>query len=327
MWHAIAIRRHVARGLLAVGALAGSGMSAAAQDYPTRPIRIIVGFTAGGPTDIPARFLAERLAAALGRPVVVENKPGAGASLAANEVLSRPREGYDLLLCTYFDAINTLMYRSIKYRLSELLGISLIARYSYAVAVANTIPAQTFPELVAYAKQHPNEVNYGHLGVGSTQMMIAKRLEKLTGMRMTAIPYKGTTEGVQELIAGRNHVQIGPPIGVVPYYLARQLKVLAVTGDERLAAIPEVPTLKESGVDVAVDIAIDVYGSGNAPPALVTRMNAVLLQAISNADVLSRILAYGLLPAPSSADELAQKQIEETKLWAAPIKASGFTGE
>ncbi|MGA9035518.1 MAG: tripartite tricarboxylate transporter substrate-binding protein, partial [Pseudolabrys sp.] len=108
---------------------------------------------------------------------------------------------------------------------------------------------------------------------------------------------------------------------------AGNLRIVAATGLKRSALLPEVPTLKESGVDVAVDIAIDVYGSGNAPPALVTRMNAVLLQAISNADVLSRILAYGLLPAPSSADELAQKQIEETKLWAAPIKASGFTGE
>ena len=318
MWHAIAIRRHVARGLLAVGALAGSGMSAAAQDYPTRPIRIIVGFTAGGPTDIPARFLAERLAAALGRPVVVENKPGAGASLAANEVLSRPREGYDLLLCTYFDAINTLMYRSIKYRLSELLGISLIARYSYAVAVANTIPAQTFPELVAYAKQHPGEVNYGHLGVGSTQMMIAKRLEKLTGMRMTAIPYKGTTEGVQELIAGRNHVQIGPPIGVVPYYLARQLKVLAVTGDERLAAIPEVPTLKESGIPLVAYAWLGVCGGTGIPQPVVDLLDRHIVAIVSSPEYRALVERSGSI-AVSSTPAQFRKIIDDTAADAAPI--------
>ena len=310
------MRFAIAIGLLAACALAPP--PAAAQDYPTRPIRITVGFTAGGPTDIPARFLAERLAAALGRPVVVENKPGAGSSLAANEVLSRPREGYDLLLCTYFDAINTLMYRSIKYRLSELLGISLIARYSYAVAVANTIPAQTFPELVAYAKQHPNEVNYGHLGVGSTQMVIAKRLEKLTGMRMTAIPYKGTTEGVQELIAGRNHVQIGPPIGVVPYYLARQLKVLAVTGDERLAAIPEVPTLKESGIPLVAYAWLGVCGGTGIPQPVVDLLNRHIVAIVSSPEYRTLVERSGSV-AVSSTPAQFRKIIDDTAADAAPI--------
>ena len=310
------MRFAIAIGLLAACALAPP--PAVAQDFPTRPIRITVGFTAGGPTDIPARFLAERLAAALGRPVVVENKPGAGSSLAANEVLSRPREGYDLLLCTYFDAINTLMYRSIKYRLSELLGISLIARYSYAVAVANTIPAQTFPELVAYAKQHPNEVNYGHLGVGSTQMVIAKRLEKLTGMRMTAIPYKGTTEGVQELIAGRNHVQIGPPIGVVPYYLARQLKVLAVTGDERLAAIPEVPTLKESGIPLVAYAWLGVCGGTGIPQPVVDLLNRHIVAIVSSPEYRTLVERSGSV-AVSSTPAQFRKIIDDTAADAAPI--------
>ena len=302
--------------LLASCALAAS--PAAAQDYPNRPIRIIVGFTAGGPTDIPARFIAERLAAALGRPVVVENKPGAGSSLAANDVLSRPREGYDLLLCTYFDAINTLMYRSIKYKLSDLLGISLIARYSYTIAVANSIPPQTFPELVAYAKQHPNEVNYGHLGVGSTQMVIAKRLEKLTGMRMTAIPYKGTTEGVQELIAGRNHVQIGPPIGVVPYYLARQLKVLAVTGDERLAAIPEVPTLKESGIPLVAYAWLGVCGGTGIPQPVVDLLNRHIVAIVNSPEYRTLVERSGSIAVSSTPQEF-RKIIDDTAADAAPI--------
>jgi tripartite-type tricarboxylate transporter receptor subunit TctC len=157
----------------------------------------LVGFTAGGPTDVPARFLADRLSGLLGKPVVVENKPGAGAMLAANEMLSQPRNGYNLLLCTYFDAVNTLLYRSVKYKLSDILGISLIAKYSYAVAVSNAIPAQSFNQLIEYTKEHPDRVNYGHLGVGSTQNLLAKKLEKLTGMKMTAIPYKGSPEAMQ----------------------------------------------------------------------------------------------------------------------------------
>ena len=132
---------------------------AAAEDYPSRPIRLVLGFTAGGPTDIPARFLAEKLAASLGRPVVVENKPGAGAMLATLDVLSRPRDGHDLLPCTYFDAVNTLLYRNARYRLSDIVGISLIAKYSYAVAVSNSVPAHSLNEFIDYAKQNPGRVN------------------------------------------------------------------------------------------------------------------------------------------------------------------------
>jgi tripartite-type tricarboxylate transporter receptor subunit TctC len=227
------------RVVLAICAVLGFPVLAAAEDYPSRPIRLLVGFTAGGPTDVPARFLADRLSGLLGKPVVVENKPGAGAMLAANELLSQPRNGYNLLLCTYFDAVNTLLYRSVKYKLSDILGISLIAKYSYAVAVSNAIPAQSFNQLIEYTKEHPDRVNYGHLGVGSTQNLLAKKLEKLTGMKMTAIPYKGSPEAMQEIVAGRNHLYIGPPLGVMPMYETKQIKVLAVTGDERLPSMPE----------------------------------------------------------------------------------------
>src|ERR1700730_14857696 len=175
--HLAARTRHA----LAFCAVLASAAPAAAGDYPSRPIRRVLGFTAGGPTDIPARFIAERLTGSLGKPVLVENKPGAGALLAAMDVLSRPRDGYDLLLCTYFDAVNTLLYRSVKYKLSDIVGISLIAKYSYAVAVSNAVPAQSFNELIDYTKENPNRVNYGHLGAGSTQNLLAKKLEKLTG--------------------------------------------------------------------------------------------------------------------------------------------------
>ena len=177
--------------MTALCALMGSGASVAADDYPSRPLRLVLGFTAGGPTDIPARFLAERLSASLGKPVMVENKPGAGALLAALDVLSRPRDGHDLLLCTYFDAVNTLLYRNPKYKLSDIVGISLIAKYSYAVVASHSVPAQSFNELIEYTKAHPERINYGHLGAGSTQNLLAKKLEKATGMKMTPIPYKG----------------------------------------------------------------------------------------------------------------------------------------
>src|SRR5262249_21665152 len=217
--------RGLARCVIAASVLAAAA-PASAQDFPTRTIRMVVGFTAGGPAHIPARFIPDRLATPLRRPGLLQDKPGAGATLAANDVMSRSRDGHDLLVCTYFDAVNTLFYKSLHYKLDKLVGITLIARYGYAVAVANSLPVNTFPELIAYAKQHPGEVNYGHLGVSSTQNLLAKRLEKLTGVQMTAVPYKGSTEATAEIMAGRNHIYIGPPIGIIPLYQAKKLKVL-----------------------------------------------------------------------------------------------------
>jgi tripartite-type tricarboxylate transporter receptor subunit TctC len=304
---------------LALGALVAASAlsSAAAQDYPVRPIRMVVGFTAGGPTDIPARFIADRLATALGRPVIVENKPGAGATLAANDVMSRGRDGYDLLVCTYFDAVNTLFYKSLHYKLEDLVGITLIARYGYAVAVANSLPVDTFPELIAYARQHPGEVNYGHLGVSSTQNLIAKRLEKLAGVHMTAIPYKGSTEATQEIMAGRNHIYIGPPIGIIPLYQAKQLKVLAVTGNERLASIPEVPTLKESGLPLVAYAWVGICAGAGIPQPVIDLLNKRIAAIVASPEYRTLVENSGSIAVSSTPQEF-RRVIEETVADAAP---------
>jgi len=307
----------MARGLVLAGALAAWAVPAAGQDYPTRPIRIVVGFTAGGPTDIPARFIADRLATALGRPVIVENKPGAGATLAANDVMSRGRDGYDLLLCTYFDAVNTLFYKSLHYKLEDLVGITLIARYAYTVAFANSLPIDTFPQLVAYAKQHPGEINYGHLGVSSTQNLLAKRLEKLAGVQMTAIPYKGSTEATQGIMAGGNHMYIGPPIGSIPLYQAKKLKILAVTGDERLPAIPEVPTLKESGIPLVAYAWLGVCGGAGIPKSVIDLLNKRIVAIVESPEYRTLVENSGSVAVSSTPEEL-HRVIEETAAEAAP---------
>jgi len=308
----------VARIVLAVGALIALGTPGAADDYPSRPIRLVLGFTAGGPTDIPARFLAERLSVSLGKPVVVENKPGAGAMLAALDVLSRPRDGYDLLLCTYFDAVNTLLYRNVKYKLSDIVGISLIARYSYAVAVSNVLPAQSFKQLIDYTQENPNRVNYGHLGAGSTQNLLAKKLEKLTGMKMTAIPYKGTPEAMQEVVAGRTHLMIGPPLAILPLYESRQVKVLAVTGAERMASMPDFPTLKESGIPFVAYAWLGVCAGVGTPAPVVDLLNSRVVEIVNSADYRALVDKSGSI-AVSSTPQAFHELIEQTASDAAPI--------
>ncbi len=318
MLRRISVSRPRVHGLLAAALLAGGSGAAAAQDYPNRPIRMVVGFTAGGPTDIPARFLADRLSTALGRPVVVENKPGAGATLAANEVMSRPRDGYDLLVCTYFDAVNTLLYKSLHYTLDDLVGITLIARYSYAVAVSNTLPVETFPQLVAYTKQHPGEANYAQLGIASTQNLLGTRLEKLTGMQVTSIPYKGSAEASQEMIAGRAHIYVGPPFGLVPLYHARQLKIVAVTGDERLASMPEVPTLKELGVPLVAYAWLGVCAGAGTPQPVIELLNKRISAIVKSPEYRTLVQTSGSV-AVSSTPEDFHKIIQDTASDAAPI--------
>jgi tripartite-type tricarboxylate transporter receptor subunit TctC len=306
------------RNVLAACALIGWGAPVAADDYPSRPIRLVLGFTAGGPTDIPARFLADRLSASLGKPVVVENKPGAGALLATMDVLSRPREGYDLLLCTYFDAVNTLLYRNAKYKLSDIVGISQIAKYSYAIAVSHALPAQSFIELVEFTKQHPERVNYGHLGAASTQNLLAKKLEKLTGMKMTPIPYKGTPEAMQEIVAGRTHLMVSPPLAVLPMYQSKQVKVLAVTGNERLVSMPEVPTLKESGIPFSAYAWLGVCAGSGTPQPIVDLLNGRVVEIVNSADYRALVEKSGSVAVSSTAPEFGAL-IEETANDAAPI--------
>jgi tripartite-type tricarboxylate transporter receptor subunit TctC len=306
--------------LATIAAFARSGGGSAAGDYPVRPIRVVVGFTAGGPTDIPIRFIAERLGAALGQPVIVENRPGAASTLAANDVMSRPRDGYDLLACTYFDAVNTLLYKNLRYKLGDLLGITLFARYSYAVAVANTLPVRSFPELIAYAKQHPGDVNYVQLGVASTQNLLAKRLERLAGISMTAIPYKGSAEGNQEVVAGRVHLHIGPPLSIVPLLKAGRLKVVAVTGDERLASMPDVPTLKELGVPLVAYAWLGVCARAGTPQPVVDLLNARIGAIVSSDEFRALMAASGSVAIASTPQEF-HRIIEDTAATAAPIIA------
>ena len=211
----------------------------AADNYPTRPIRLIVGFGAGGPTDIPARFIADRLGSALGQPVVVENKPAAGGIVATRDVLAQPRDGYTLLLCTHFDATNTAVYRNAGYKLEDITPVSLIVKYYYGLALANAVPADDLTSFIAYAKAHPGEVTYATVGSGSAQEIISLQMQKLTGITMNRIPFRGGVGVVSEIVAGRVDLYPSPTLAVMSQYQAKQLKIIAATSPERLKSLPE----------------------------------------------------------------------------------------
>ncbi len=291
---------------------------AEAADFPTRPIRIVVGFTAGGPTDIPVRFIADKLSQSIGQPVIVEDKPGAASMLATYDVLSHDPDGYTLLACTYFDPVNTLLYKKARYKVSDLAPVSLISRYDYVAAAPKDNPAKTFGDLVQFAKAHPMQVNYGSLGVGSSQNLIGKRLEQVAGIKMTAVPYKGSADAMLEVVAGRLDLFMGPPLSVMPLYENGQVKILATTGRKRLASAPDVPTLSESGVPIVSFGWLGICARAGVPQPVVDLLNSKLLPILKSPDYAALIEKSGSEPTWSTPQEM-QKVIDDTVSDAAPL--------
>ena len=184
--------------------------------------------------------------------------------------------------------------------------------------MSHSVPAQSFKELIEYTKAHPERINYGHLGTGSTQNLLAKKLEKTTGMTMTPIPYKGTPEALQEIVAGRTHILIAPPLAVMPMYETKQVKVLAVTGNERLPSMLEVPTLKESGIPFSAYAWLGVCAGAGIPQPVVDLLNSRIAQVVNSADYRALVEKSGSVAVSSSAPEF-RALIEETANDDAPI--------
>jgi tripartite-type tricarboxylate transporter receptor subunit TctC len=289
--------------ILVCAALYGYG-AASATDYPSKPIRLVVGFGAGGPTDIPARFVAEKLSERLGERVVVENKPAAAGMLATRDVLSQPKDGYNLLLCTHFDAINTAVYKNPGFKLDEIAPISLIAKYYYGLALSASVPAQDFASFVQYAKAHPGEVSYAIIGAGSAQEILARQLGRLSGITMNRIPFRGGPQVVQELVAGRVDFYVAPTLALMPQYESGQLKLLAVTAPARLTSAPRVPILKEIGIDYVRFGWLGVCAAKGTPRPIIDRLNHEIAAIVAMAHYKSMIENAGSIAVSSPPEEL-----------------------
>ena len=307
--------------------LAFVGSASAQEAYPTRPIRLVVGFGAGGPTDIPARFVADKLGDALGQRVVVENKPGASGMLATRDVLAQPRDGHTLLLCTHFESINTAVYKNIAFKLSDLAPISLITKYYYGIALANSIPAADIGSFVQYAKAHPGEVGYATVGAGSAQEILARQLEKLTGITMNRIPFRGGPQVVQELIAGRVHFYVSPTLAVVQQHEAKQLKILAVSAPQRLKNLADIPTLTEKGIDFVRYGWLGICAGAGTPPSVVALLNRQIAAIVGMSEYRAVIENGGSIPVSSTPAELRQVITQTLDDVAASIREFGMEQE
>jgi tripartite-type tricarboxylate transporter receptor subunit TctC len=307
--------------VLCGGALTAiSPPQAGAQEFPSRTIRLLVGFPAGGPSDVPARLIAERVQKALGQPVVVENKTGAAGMIALNEMLAQPRDGHTLLLCSYLDASNTLLYKSVAYKLDDIAPISMVSKAYYAFTVPTSLPVKDMAELIAYARERPGKLNYGKVGAGSVTELLAKQLEKVAGVSMVGVPFKGTGPALQEVVAGRLELTVSPLALALPQHEGGQVKILGLTSMERLAVAPNVPTLVEQKVPIANYGWWGICAASGTPKPVVDKLNAVVTAAVGAPEYKSVMEKGGTVAVASTPEQLGGIIAETVKEFSDLIK-------
>ncbi|MFM8546702.1 MAG: Bug family tripartite tricarboxylate transporter substrate binding protein [Betaproteobacteria bacterium] len=315
--------------LLAAGALISHAPNAAlAQDFPTRPIKLIAPLAPGGATDLVARVLAERAARYLGQPMVVENRPGAGGTVGSAAVVQSPPDGHTVLMGTIGTlAISPAMYPKMPYDTDrDLLPVSLVAGGQFALITHPSFPARNFAEFLQYVRNNPDKVNYGSAGNGSTLHLGMDLLASMAGLRLTHVPYKGSGPLVTALAAGEVPVGLPDVPSVMQFVRSGRLKALAVTGSQRDPAFPEIPTIAESGIkDYDVVVWLGVMAPAKTPPDIISRLNAAIVKSLRDDDITAKLREFGMQIYASSPQEFAKFLAAERAKWEPIVKSSGAT--
>jgi tripartite-type tricarboxylate transporter receptor subunit TctC len=308
---------------LTVLTLAGA-QPADAQSYATRPVRLVVGFGAGGPTDIPARFIADKLGTILKQRVVVENKPGAAGMLATRDALSQPADGHTLLLCTHFESINTAVYRNPQFKLEQLAPISLISKYYYGIAMTNALPANDIEGFIAHAKANPGVISYGTLGAASAQEIFVRQLERLAGISMNRVPFRTGPQIMPDLIAGRVHVYVSPTLAVLPLHYTKELKVIGITSPARLPTAKDIPTLTERKIPFVRFGWLGICAREGTPQPIVAELNRHITSIVAMPDYQQMIEKGGSIPEASTPAELGKIIVQTREEVASTIQEFGL---
>lgn len=299
---------------IAISALvlsAGFAFDAFGQSYPTQPIRMLVPYGGGGPSDTVARTLAEPMTKSLGQPVVVENKTGAAGRIAMNELLSRPKDGHTLHQCSYIDANNTVVLKNPGYKLDDIQPITLVSKSYYAFTVAASVPANSLREFVNYAKAQDGGLNYGRVGPGGITELLVRQFAHLAGFKATGVTFRGTHEALQEMMGGRLHFVIGPINLSMPLHETKKVKVLAMTSPERLSVAPDVPTFLEQKVPIVNFGWWGMCTAAGVPKPIVDQLNQHVIEAVNQSIYRTVMDRNGMIAATSSVGE-ARRVMAET---------------
>lgn len=299
-----------------------------AQDYPTRAVTLLVPWAAGGAVDTLARIVQPKLAERLGKPVVIENRPGAGSTLGATVGAKAPPDGYLLNMPGSGSmAISPTMYKSLPYdSTKDFAPMALVGRVPFVLIVNKDIPVNTIPGLIAYAKS--NRVNYGSGGAGSPHHLYAELLKMLTGIEMTHVPYKGSADAIKDVVAGHITILFSDTAPSIPLIRSGTVKVLGVSTKERLPAAPDIVPLHEAGVpDFDAAGWFMVAGSAGTPKPIVDRLHKELREIMAMKDVNEAVSRTGVVPVVSPPpDELAKFIVSERERWGKVVRQAGLAG-
>jgi tripartite-type tricarboxylate transporter receptor subunit TctC len=296
-----------------------------AQDYPSRPVRVVVPFSPGGAVDGPMRVIAQELSKRLGQQVIVDNRPGAGATIGTDVVAKAPADGYTLLLASQTNAISATLYPKLPYEpIEDFTPISLIGREPGVLVVHPSLPVKTFQEFVAYVKERPGRIDYASSGNGSGQHLFVALLASMTGMKMNHVPYRGSGQATADLLGGQVQVSIPGTAGMVGHIKAGKLRPLAVTGAKRSPQLADVPTVMESGVPgYEAYVWMGLLAPKGTPAPIIDKLVRELTQVLATSEVKTYMASAGIEIVGSTPAEFGTFFRAEKELWAKVIRETG----
>ena len=321
-------RRHFLRRAAGAAALPVLSRFARAQAYPTRPVRIVCGYPPGGVVDIYARLIAQWLSVQLGQQFIVENKPGAGGTIAAEAVVRAAPDGHTLLLATSADAWNSTLYDNLKLNFArDVSAVAPMSRGPGVLVVHPSLPAKSVPELIAYVKLNPGKVTVASAGIGSAPHMYWELFRSVTGVDMLHIPYRGGGPALTDLLAGQVQAYFGTTASTIEYVRTERLRALAVTTATRTAALPDVPAIAEFLPSYEASIYVGIVAPRNTPADIVGTLNEHINLALTDSKMKQRIAELGDTPLSLSATDFTKLIADETDKWGKVIRTANIKPE
>ena len=322
-------RRHWI-GLACAALCAVASPLALAQDYPNKPVKLVVPYPPGGPTDIVARAVAQKLQERLGQPFVIDNKPGAGANLGAEAVARSAPDGYTLVVATTAHAINPALFAKLNYSLTkDFAPVSQLTSGPLVIVANPSLPANNVAELIALAKSRKEGLNYASSGNGQSTHLSAELFSAMAGVKMSHVPYKGSAPALTDVMGGQVDLMFDTMLSSMPHVKGGKLKALGVTSAQRSAAAPDLPTVAESGLPGYSSVTwFGLYGPAGMKPELVGRINQAFNRAIQNPEVIASLAKQGVEPAkPQTPAQFAAMVQADSARWAKVIRDNHITLE
>ena len=297
----------------------------AQQNFPTKPVRFIVGLAPGGAQDATARAIAQKLSETWGRQVIVDNRPGATGAIALDLTAKAAPDGYTICLISAGAALNAAVNPKLPYDLTQdLAAVSQASSLFYVLFHSPSVPVKSIKELIAYAKANPGKLNYGVPGTGSLLHFAVEMFSHMTGAKLVHVPYKGGAPAIAALLAGEVQLGMVTLIALRPHMQSGRLRPLAITAKQRSPSVPELPTIAEAGVPgYEVDPWYGVVTSAKVSPAIIRKLNAGITEALRSPDVVQRLAADGSTPVGSSPEEFGAKIKSEIAKWRKLVKEAG----